>query len=317
VTPRPANPIVRWWFDTVPAERLAAFRVLVGCYVVFHLGTELPKLIGYARFPRSEWKPYGVVRWLHDAPVDPGLARALIVVALGLAVLFTLGVLHRVLAPLFAAVLLWVLTYRNSWSMLYHTENLEVLHVAILAFAPASDAWSIDAWWRRRRGRPAPPADGRHGWALRAAAIVTVITYVLAGVAKARIAGWDWMGGEQLRNQIAFDNLRRAVYGARPSVWATPLLEHPIVFNILAVMTMVVELGAPLALLHRRVAAGWALSAWGFHVGVLFLMHISFPYPLSGLAYAPLFRLERPAQWTIGKVRTIRARRSPARSAGP
>jgi hypothetical protein len=296
------NPIVRWWFAPAPAERLAVFRILVGLYVVNHLVTELPKLLGYNTFPRSEFKPHGIVRALTDAPLDPGLADALIFVALGLAVLFTFGLLHRVLAPVFAAVLLWVLTYRNSWSMLYHTENLEVLHVAIVAFAPASDAWSLDAWWRRRRGKQPEPADGRYGWPLRAAAMVTVIAYVLAGIAKLRLAGWDWLSGDQLRNQIAYDNLRRAVLGARPSVWATPMLEHPIVFNILAGMTMVVELGAPLALVHRRIALAWAAMAWGFHVGVLFLMHIFFPYPLFGMAFAPLFRLERPVQWGIGKV---------------
>lgn len=301
------NPLVRWWFEPAPAERLAVFRILLGLYVVNHLVTELPKLLGYTTFPRSEFKPYGVVRALTDAPLDPGLAKALIFVALGLAILFTIGVLHRVIAPLFAAVLLWVLTYRNSWSMLYHTENLEVLHVAILAFAPASDAWSIDAWWRRRRGRPAPDSsDGRHGWALRAAAMVTVIAYVLAGIAKLRLAGWGWLSGDQLKNQIAYDNLRRAVLGAKPSVWATPLLEHPFVFNILAGMTMLVELGAPLAFLHRRVAAAWAVMAWGFHVGVVFLMHIFFPYPLFGLAFAPFFRLERPAQWLGAHIRKLR-----------
>jgi hypothetical protein len=307
VSGKSGNPLIRWWFAPAPAERLAVFRVLLGLYVVNHLVTEWAKLFAYTTFPRSEFKPYGIVRALTDAPLDPGLAQALIVAALGLAVLFTLGVLHRVIAPVFAAVLLWVLTYRNSWSMLYHTENLEVLHVAIVALAPASDAWSIDAWWRRRRGRAAPTSeDGRHGWALRACAMVVVVAYVLAGVAKLRLAGWDWMSGDQLRNQIAYDNLRRAVLGAKPSVWATPLLEHGIVFNILAAMTLVVELGAPLALLHRRIAALWAVSAWGFHVGVVFLMHIFFPYPLFGLAFAPFFRLERPVSWAIEQVKKRR-----------
>jgi len=314
------NPLVRWWFEPVPAERLAVFRILLGLYVVNHLVTELPKLIGYTTFPRSEFKPYGIVRALTDAPIAPGLAQALIYAAIGLAVLFMLGVFHRVIAPVFAAVLLWVLTYRNSWSMLYHTENLEVLHVAILAFAPAADAWSFDAWRSARpeRGpKGAESKDGRYGWALKAACMVVVVAYVIAGLAKLRLAGWDWLSGDQLRNQIAYDNLRRAVLGAKPSVWATPMLEHPYVFNILATMTMFVELGAPLALLHRRIALLWAATAWGFHVGVIFLMHIFFPYPIFGLAFAPFFRLERPVSWVIGKIRRIRERRSPARSAGP
>lgn len=58
-------------------------------------------------------------------------------------------------------------------------------------------------------------------------------------------------------------------------------------------MTMLVELGAPLALLQRRVALVWCVAAWTFHVGVALLMSITFLYPLSGVAYLPLFRLER------------------------
>jgi hypothetical protein len=82
------------------------------------------------------------------------------------------------------------------------------------------------------------------------------------------------------------------------------MLEHPGLFAALAMMTMLVEVGAPLALLHRRVAAVWAAVAWGFHVGVVFLMHIVFPYPLSGAAFAPLFRVERWMGWVGRKAAT-------------
>jgi hypothetical protein len=37
----------------------------------------------------------------------------------------------------------------------------------------------------------------------------------------------------------------------------------------------------------------WATAAWLFHVGIVALMAIVFAYPLSGVAFAPLFRLER------------------------
>jgi hypothetical protein len=303
--------LARWWFDAAPPQRLAAFRILLGGYVVWDLLARMPMLMAYNTRPDWRWSPVGVCTIL-DRPLAPGVADALLWVALAASVLFLLGVGYRVVAPAFAALLLWVLSYRNSWGMTFHTENLEVLHVAIVALAPAADAWSIDAWRRRRRGAAPPPADGRYGWALRAACAVTVITYVLAGIAKLRMAGWDWVAGDQLRNQIAYDNLRRAVLGADPSPVATPLLAHPALFAALAGLTMAVELGAPLALVHRRVAAVWAAMAWGFHVGVLVLMHILFPYPLAGLAYAPLFRLERPVGW-IGRTAARLARRVIAR----
>ncbi len=57
---------------------------------------------------------------------------------------------------------------------------------------------------------------------------------------------------------------------------------------------LVVELGAPVALLGRRWAAWWSASAWLFHVGIVALMWISFAYPLSLIAFAPFFRIELP-----------------------
>jgi hypothetical protein len=35
------------------------------------------------------------------------------------------------------------------------------------------------------------------------------------------------------------------------------------------------------------------MAAWSFHVGVAALMAITFPYPLVGIAFAPLLPVER------------------------
>jgi hypothetical protein len=62
---------------------------------------------------------------------------------------------------------------------------------------------------------------------------------------------------------------------------AAPMLHHDWAFSVLAITSLVIELGAPLALLHRRIAGVWALAAWGFHLGVVALMAILFPYRCS------------------------------------
>ena len=46
-------------------------------------------------------------------------------------------------------------------------------------------------------------------------------------------------------------------------------------------------------MLGGRVAKLWALSAWLFHVGILAVMAILFPYPLAGVAFAPFFPVEQ------------------------
>jgi hypothetical protein len=123
--------------------------------------------------------------------------------------------------------------------------------------------------------------------------VLTTATYLLAGIAKLRIAGTDWIDGELLRNQIAVDNLRKALFGDSIAPLAHLFLEHPDPLIVFSVLTLVLELGAPLALLGRRVGTVWAITAWAFHLGVVLLMNIWFPYPLLGFAFLPFVRAEK------------------------
>lgn len=295
--------VLGWWFRPAPAERLAALRILVGGFALGYVVSRLPLLLGYGRHAARDFQPLGVIRLL-DAPLSPGQHTAVVALTIALGALFVAGAWYRLSGPLFAAALLWLLSYRNSWSMPFHTENLVVLHVAVLALAPAAAAWSWDA-----RRAVVPAAGERFGWPIRLMAAVTCLTYVLAGIAKLRISGFAWAEGGYLRDQVAVDSLRKVLLGADPSPFATPLLEHAWIFGFLAILTLALELGAPLALLGGRWAQGWALGAWSFHVGVLALMTIVFPYPLLGFAYAPLFAVERPLRRIAAWLRLRSAQR--------
>jgi hypothetical protein len=113
-------------------------------------------------------------------------------------------------------------------------------------------------------------------------------------VAKLRLAGASWIDGDQFRDQLAFDGLRKTLFGGHISTLARTMLEHPSAFPVLAAGTLVLELGAPLALIGERVARAWVFAAWCFHAGVLLVMNIWFPYPLLGFAFLPMFAIERP-----------------------
>lgn len=273
-----------------PAERLAAMRVLVGLFGAVYLTVRAPSLASVAHLPASSFAPVGVVKVL-AAPLPALAVWAPAVAAALLAWLFAAGLAYRFVAPAFALVLLWVTSYRNSFGMIFHTENLWVMHVLVLALAPAADAWSLDA----RRGRAAPPAAApRYGWPLVAMGIITALAYLLAGVAKLRSAGLEWVTSDALRNYVAYDNLRKILLGDTHAPLGGALVRHPGLFKPLAALSLTLELLAPLALLGRRPARWLALGLWGFHLGVLATMAILFPYPLLGLAFAPWLEPERP-----------------------
>ena len=275
------------YFSPMPALRLGAARALVGAYALVYLLVRSPHLLRFARYEPAYFAPVGVLSFL-DAPLPPGLYRAAVALTVALAAPFALGFAHRWLAPLFACLLLVVLTYTNSFGKILHTDNLLVLHVAILALAPSADALSLDA-----RGEPAPRPHGRYGWPIRLLCAMTTLAYLLAAVAKLRSSGLAFIDGDTLRNYVAFDNVRKAELGSVHSPLGAALLGFPGLFAALAALSFGLEIGAPLALASRRMGRVWSVAVWGFHLGVLALMAIGFTYQLSGVAFAAFFDLER------------------------
>jgi hypothetical protein len=266
-------------------RRIELVRAAVAVWSVVWLIVRMPHNLGLADLADRRWYPVGVLTLL-DAPPAPGLAAAVLVAGVPLGVAVAAGRWTRVTTPLWAAALLLAGTYVSSWGQLFHTENLLVLHALVLAAAALR-----------------PRVDAK--LVLDALVVVTVAAYVVAGVAKLRGSGWDWFDGDILRNKVAFDNVRKAVIGAPASPFATTAVHATWLWPPLAVLTVVVELGAPVALLRNRstLVYGWIVAAWAFHVGILALMAIAFPYQLLGLAYLPLLpleRLRRPSR-TLGR----------------
>lgn len=299
----------RFWMPSAPATRLATLRILVGLYGTIYLIVRAPHLLSYALDDVDRFQPVGVVA-LAPAPTLPVVYQLLVVATLALSVPFLLGYRYRITAPLYAGLLLWVLTYTNSWGKILHTDNLLVLYVVVLALSPAADALSLDA-----RGRPLPADDPKYGWAPKLMATLCVLVYLLAGIAKLRNSGMEFVAGETLRNYVAFGNVRKIELGSHHSPLGVWLLPYTGLFGALAAVSLMLELGAPLALLHRRVGAAWALAVWAFHLGVLLLMAIGFVFQLSFVAFAPFFRTERllerrPFAWLV------RGRSEPEPAAG-
>ena len=293
----------RFWFADAPAPRLALLRILVGGFVFVDLAGRYRILARVGETSPSLFDPVGVASVL-AAPITPAAYRGLLVLTLAVNVAFVLGWRYRHSGPLFAALLLASLSYRNSWSMIYHSEDLLVLHVLILGLAPAADALSVDALLSSsgaarepslvvRRARD-PAGDWAYGYALRLLCAVTVATYLVAAVAKlAGPLGWGWASGAALRGQIAVDALRKELLGGGATPLAFALYDHVRVLAAVAVGSLAVELGAPLALLSPRLGRLWAVGAFLMHWGILLIMGITFEYHLSGVAFASFFDLDR------------------------
>jgi len=281
----------RYWYAPAPAERLALLRIACGAFAVVYLAVHAGGFTSVARFDPLQFEPVGPLAPM-TSPLHPYAVYALHAMTLLCGVAFTLGAAFRVTGPVFALLLLFLTSYRSSWGMIFHTDNLLTMHVLVLGVSPAGDALARG----KSRTLPAPP-DGRYGWPIRVLCAVTTLTYLLAGIAKLRTSGYDWVSGDVLRTQIAYDNLRKIELGSIHSPLGAWLVSVAWIFPPLAAVSLVLELGAPIALIGSRLAVYWVALAWSFHLGVLATMAIAFPYPLSTVAYLPFFPVERILEW--------------------
>lgn len=291
----------RFWFAAVPARRLAVIRLLVGGYSLYYLGSSYFQLPIRASGPPGTYEPVGLA-WLLPGPLPPWVFQGVLLATLVTNVAFAVGWRFRISGPLFGALLVYLLCYRNSWGMIYHSDNLLVLHALVLGFSRAADALSVDSLVRHARqvgstrlfDVPRALASWEYGWPVRLVCTVTCLTYFLAGVAKvAGPAGWGWVSADSLKGQIAVDGLRKHMLAGGAPDLALAFAAWDEVFLAIGVLTLVVELGAPVAVWHRTVGAIWVFAALLMHWGILFMMGIEFTYALLGLPFVAFFRLER------------------------
>ncbi len=280
----PVTAFADWLAPVVPARRLALVRIAVVGFACAWMLSNAPDLLGRAQLPVARFDPVGIVRW--TGPVAPSIVTAILVLVGVSGAMTIAGVGYRIIAPVFAMGSLWLLSYRNSWGHMSHVEHLMMLHVGILALAPAADAL-------RPGAGTAPSPDRRYGWPLRLMMLVTVSTYAIAGLAKLRIGGLEWLGGESLRLHVAHEQLRMRMIGVGRGGLGAWLLPHAGAFSAMAIGTVVLELGAVVALRSGWIRVVWIGGLWLMHVGIWAVMGIGFPYPLSGVAFLAFFSVER------------------------
>ncbi|MEE9385869.1 MAG: hypothetical protein V3V08_20860 [Nannocystaceae bacterium] len=288
--------VQRWWWSPFPAERIAALRLITGLFAWVYVVVRSPSLLSATDFSRQRFEPIGPLGWL-DAPPPDFAVYALLTTCIASGPLLILGWRHHVSGPIFAFAFMCCATYRSSWGMVFHTENILAIHLWVLAIAPSADRWSLDTRSGRSPGADvvtARAAQGYYGWSVRTLCLTTVLTYVLAGWAKIEYVGMRWITGEAMQMQIAYDNVRKLLSGASYSELGMWLAPHQSLLAVGACLTLGMELLAPVALFGPRLGWLWCLSVWVFHVAVLVLMAILFPYQLSGAAYVCFLR---PESW--------------------
>lgn len=297
-------------------SNLAVMRWIIGLFALDSMLSLRRALAGVSqRVELHHFAPVGPVRLLSE-PLAESTSAMVMTATIVAGGFFAVGLAYRLTGPLFGVLALWVLAYRNSWGFVYHTQQLMALHLLILGFAPSADRFSVDAWLRKQAWYPGwarfvagsaivakQGPSFRYGWPVQLAIVVTGLAYWIAGIAKLRYGGGlEWVTEGVLAQHVGDNALRYILYRDQTREVTFQLFQlGGAVPVMLGGASMLLELTAPLAILHRRFAYLVAASLFGFHLGVYWLMGIRFPYQMSGVCFAVFLRwdlmLKIASQW--------------------
>ena len=272
------NPRAAWhrfWFEpTGPADLGACRLVFLGllfALVVTH------DFSAWGEVEALFWKPVTLLRVLGLA----GQPSAALLMGLQAAwkaslVLGCVGLMTRVSVGASALLGIYLLSVRQSFGVLSHSDISVLFVLAILMLARCGDACSIDAWLARRRSPAAvgPPASGDYTWPIRMVQVVMAVIFFSAGLSKLRRVGVEWAWSDHLLYILIHRNYD--IGFAPVTSWGLLVASQPWLARACAVGTLLLELTYPLALVSRRYRALAVPGMLAMLVGFRLLMGPTF-----------------------------------------
>lgn len=232
------------------------------------------------RLPVTLLRPVGVMQllpWpLYDALLTPrGMLAFKVLLAASLA-LGALGLWTRVTAKTSLLLVLFYQGLLRSLGHFNHDEMIAVYFLAVLAFAPCGDAFSLDA---RRRQPDAPRSAWAYGYPVLLMQILLAWAYFSSGLLKLRTAGLAYFSPDNLPTLAilhSLDNLHETQHR-----YAFLLPEYRAYTTAAVAVVLAWELLFPLAVFSKR--ARWPLFGFGvvFHVATRYLLNVFFPFFLA------------------------------------
>lgn len=278
--PRAAAWLCHWLANRVPSvspEAVAVFRIVFGLAVV---------AIVQAKNVGADWITRGQITnaqpaiqaWVMERLVAvPSAADWIGSWVLVTGVLFVIGAASRTSYLLLTAgVFVWALVYTTRISA--HPVSVLVLTMLCLVPSRWGDAWSVDAWLRRRRLLPhergtatvrEPQASSAYGYTVWVPGVVLGVAFVAAAFAKVR-EGPAWILNGTVKYHFLTDSPDALVD------WGLRLGRHPGLAVLLSLAAVTVEaLVIAGALSTRRphravagVAATGILAGFGLFQGL-------------------------------------------------
>ncbi len=314
---------MRFWFEPAGPENLAVCRILFyGSFFLYYLGRDFS---AWATVSDVFWMPIWLYAPLSFESLTPGLLNAMQWVWRASLLLACVGLFTRVATIVAFLPGLFLLGLPNNFGMTNHSDGLVVILCLILAVSSCGDRWSLDEV-RRRRGRVMPPGlcpnrtpglpgladppatSGEYTWPVRAAQVTFALIFVAAGVSKLKRSGLEWVFSDTMPILLITHQYQNP--GTLLSL-GLDIARDQIACKAIALGTILLEIGYPLALFHRT--SRWIIvpAVFLMQLGIRYVMGpVFFPFLICNLFWAPWDRVIRAA------ARTVSSSRAPTSAAG-
>jgi hypothetical protein len=165
--------------------------------------------------------------------------------------------------------------FLRSFGHFNHDEMLGVYCLAVLAFTPCGDDFSLDHWLRRTGKRL---STWGYAYPILLMQLLMAWVYFSSALIKLRVAGLKYLSVDNLPTLAIFhslDNLHDTHF--KLAFWLPQVRAY---LPFVVALVLLWELLFPLAIFFRRIR-GWILGVGiVFHLSTLFFMNIFFPHQL-------------------------------------
>ena len=167
------------------------------------------------------------------------------------------GLFSRVMAPM--AWVIAVSTARRAPITVFGFDQVLAMLLLYMAVSGASgQAYSVDRWWARRRGKAPSDASIPANLSIRLIQVHLCVIYAMSGLAKLR--GNAWWEGRAVGMLLADSEFRPGDMSA--------LLAYPYLINLATHAALAVELGYAALVWPRRARPYVVATAMSMHVGI-------------------------------------------------
>ena len=270
----------------VPSSAFALGVARVVVQGTFLVSVLIASFSALGRLPVTILRPTGVMKYLpwsfYDRLLTPSGMMILKVAMVASLILSTAGLFTVVSTKSSFLLVLFYQGLLRSFGHFNHDEMLGVYCLAVLAFTPCGDRFSLDHWWKKTTNVVRPAFA--YAYPILLMQLLMAWTYFSSCLIKLRAGGFAYLNPDNLPSLAIYhslDNMHDTAF--RLAFW---LPQFKTYLPVLVALVLAWEFFFPMAVFFPRLR--WLFLGGGvvFHLSTLFFMNIFFPHQL---ALYPLF----------------------------